>query len=129
MRTALRSAALVLGVAPPVALLAVVDPNHPGHYPVCPVKALTGLDCPGCGSLRAVHALSHGDVLGALDHNGLFVVFLPVMVLSAVLWARSRPQPAWLSARYTGWAVFAVVIGWAVVRNLPFTPLMALRAS
>ena len=129
MRSALRSAALVLAAAPPVVLLAVVDPNRPGHYPTCPFRALTGLDCPGCGSLRAVHALSHGDVLGALDHNGLFVLFLPLLVASAVLWALARPQPSWLSARYTGWAVFAVVIGWAVVRNLPLTPLMVLRSS
>ena len=127
--SALRGSALVLAAAPPVALLAVVDPNRPGHYPVCPVKALTGLDCPGCGSLRAIHALSQGDVLGALDHNVLFVLFLPLLVVSAVLWALVMPQPAWLSARHTGWAVFAVVIGWAVVRNLPLTPLTVLRSS
>ena len=119
----------MLVTAPPVVLLAVVDPNRPGHYPVCPVKALTGLDCPGCGSLRAIHALSHGDLLNALDHNALFVLFLPLLVLSAVLWAVARPQPAWLSARYTGWAVFAVVVGWAVVRNLPLTPLTVLRSA
>ncbi|WP_131724959.1 DUF2752 domain-containing protein, partial [Mycobacteroides abscessus] len=38
------------------------DPTTPGGVlPVCPLKALTGLDCPGCGGLRMVYSLMHGD--------------------------------------------------------------------
>ena len=29
--------------------------TSPGHYPLCPTKALMGLDCPFCGGLRAAH--------------------------------------------------------------------------
>ncbi len=34
--------------------LAVVDPT--GGPPICPFKAVTGFDCPGCGGTRALHA-------------------------------------------------------------------------
>ncbi len=69
--------------------LAAVDPNAPGHYPLCPTRALFGVDCPGCGALRGTHDLVTGDLAGALDHNVLLIVFLP---LAVVLWVR------WLSA-------------------------------
>ena len=40
------------------AYVANVDPNVAGHYPTCPILAVTGWYCPGCGTLRAVHALA-----------------------------------------------------------------------
>lgn len=80
-------APLVTGVATLGGLgyLAAVDPNTPGHYPLCPTRALFGLDCPGCGALRGTHDLITGNLAGALDNNVLLVVFLP---LAVVLWVR-----------------------------------------
>lgn len=68
-----------------LAYLAAVDPNQPGHYPLCPTQALFGVDCPGCGVMRGTHDLITGDVRGALDHNILLVVLVPI---AAVLWVR-----------------------------------------
>ncbi|MEY4137811.1 MAG: hypothetical protein RL205_1939 [Actinomycetota bacterium] len=65
--------------------LAAVDPNQAGHYPLCPTKALFGIDCPGCGCLRGLHSLMHGDVVAAADHNILLLIFVPFVV---VLWVR-----------------------------------------
>ena len=80
----LSTGALVLASA---AYVGLVDPNAPGHYPLCPTKALTGLDCPGCGGLRACHSLVTGDLVGALDHNAFVVlVLLPLAVVAWVLW-------------------------------------------
>ncbi len=62
----------------------------------CPWRTLTGLDCPFCGATRAAASLAHGDVIGALDHNALFVlVILPLAVVAWGVWAaRSwRGQP------------------------------------
>ena len=73
--------------------LAAVDPNAPGHYPLCPTRALFGVDCPGCGALRGTHDLVTGNLAGALDHNVLLIVFLP---LAVVLWVR------WLRRAWTG---------------------------
>jgi len=106
----------------------VVDPSVPGRYPVCPFHALTGIACPGCGSLRAVGALSRGDLLSALDHNALLVGLLPVAL---VAWGWSlvggaprgtgRRMPAW-----SGFAVALVLVTWTVVRNIPAWPLTVL---
>lgn len=63
--------------------VAVADPNGGGVFPTCPLRELTGLDCPGCGGLRATHALAHGDLASAVDHNAVLAVLLP---LAAVLW-------------------------------------------
>src|SRR6476659_8424836 len=71
----LRAPALVGagGVALAAALL-VRDPDQPGAWPRCPFLALTGVPCPGCGGLRAVHDLLTGDVVAALSSNAWAVL-------------------------------------------------------
>ena len=49
---------------------------------------MTGAWCPGCGSLRAVNDLTHGDVLAAASSNLVFVLALPVLALLWVGWVR-----------------------------------------
>lgn len=110
--------------------LAAVDPNEPGHYPLCPTRALFGIDCPGCGLLRGTHDLVTGNVGGAIDHNLLIVAALPVLV---VLWARwamrswrgSTPAVTYEQSR-TRNAVLIVslvaVLAFGVVRN--FVPYL-----
>jgi hypothetical protein len=109
-------------------VVAVVDPNEPGHYPTCPFLALTGQYCPGCGSLRAMHALSHGHVDTAAGFNVLALASLPVLAVIWFRWVRrswngtdrSRPAPAaWL------WAFLVVVVVFGLARNLPFGAALA----
>src|SRR4028118_1392752 len=45
--------------------------------PPCPFFYFTGLFCPGCGTLRAVHALLRGDLVRAFGLNPLLILFLP----------------------------------------------------
>jgi hypothetical protein len=106
-----------------------VDPNLAAGYPPCPLKVLTGLDCPGCGGLRCAHALMEGDVAAAFDQNLMAVILLPL----AALWLgmlivrrwRSDSGPPLRSERtlrlqriFTVSIIVAVVI-FTVVRNLP----------
>ena len=100
------------------------DPHATGAWGGCPTKLLTDLDCPLCGSLRAVNDLTHLDVGAALSSNLVFVLAVPVVLL---LWGRRlvacwrggaamRPLavPAWV------WVVGLVVLGvFTLVRNLP----------
>ena len=65
--------------------LFAVDPNEPGHYPLCPTSALFGIDCPGCGCMRGLYALTHGDIAGAANHNLLLLIAVPFVI---VLWIR-----------------------------------------
>ena len=79
--------ALAGATAAGCAYVAIADPNKGSSwYPQCPFKALTGLDCPGCGITRALHALLTGHPGRALDHNALVAV---AVVLGAVWFALS----------------------------------------
>ncbi len=100
-----------------------VDPNQAGHYPTCPFLATTGLYCPGCGALRAVHDLLHGDVGGALARNPLAVLAAPYLILAFVTWVlRTAGRPAPRSTSLPPWVVWLVlggVVAYGVLRNLP----------
>jgi hypothetical protein len=104
--------------------LAVVDPTH--GPPVCPFKAVTGWDCPGCGGTRALHQLFTGHLGAALSYNVLAVVILPVLLWGLfVSLTGALGGPRWKSvsiARPWIWIAFAVVITFWVVRNLPVAP-------
>ena len=67
------------------AILFCFDPSA-GFYPVCLFHQATGLLCPGCGSLRAMHQLLHGHLLAAFEFNPLLLLCLPAA--------------AWYTARY-----------------------------
>jgi Protein of unknown function (DUF2752) len=86
-------ALLAGGVLAASVLLHVRDPHQSGSWGLCPWLLLTGTACPGCGGLRAVHDLTHGNLVAAASSNLLFVGSLPVLVL---WWGR------WLSDRWTG---------------------------
>jgi hypothetical protein len=58
-----------------------VDPLTSPFAPPCLFTAIFGVRCPGCGSLRALHALAHGDLAEALAFNAPLVVALPVAAL------------------------------------------------
>jgi Protein of unknown function (DUF2752) len=103
-------------------LVAVVDPERPGHYPVCPTYALTGFYCPGCGGLRAVHALTHGEFGLALHRNPLVVLGLPLVAWAYLAWLRRRAldRPvSWLPPRALGVAIAGLLGAFTVLRNLP----------
>jgi hypothetical protein len=102
-------------------LVAVRDPNQEGSYGLCPFKAATGLDCPGCGMLRGSHALFNGEVLRALDHNIFLPLILGLLLWGYVRWTRrsmgrdlpKRATPPWLMP-----ALAILVLTFWVVRNL-----------
>jgi hypothetical protein len=104
-------------------MLFVVDPNHPGHYPTCPFLAITGWYCPGCGALRAVHDLLHGDLAGALARNPLAVLAVPYLVFAFAAWVLRRlgyhPPSSTQLPSWVIWAVLVVVVAFGVLRNLP----------
>ena len=110
-------------------VLRYVDPGKPGYLPICPTQLIFGVDCPGCGGLRATHALANGDVASAMDHNLLFVLMVPLLVAAWAVWfARAwtgrRPDPVerprWQAVVPVVLAVVMLVFG--VVRN--FTPYL-----
>jgi hypothetical protein len=98
-----------------LALVAILDPNTSRWLPPCPFFALTGWLCPGCGSARAVHALLHGDLVGALRLNPFTFVALGIVGADVALRLRrgfgipfGRIPPRWLNGFAIALLVFAV---------------------
>ena len=121
----IRNGVLWIGVAlvAGCAVLYFFNPAAHGFFPVCMFHRVTGLNCPGCGGLRAVHQLLHGYLATAFRLNPLFVVAIPVGIiffLRSTLKKSSEKkisfQPTWL------WIGLAVVVAFGIARNLPFTP-------
>jgi hypothetical protein len=95
------------------------DPAKFGFYPVCYFHQLTGLLCPGCGGLRALHQLVHGHVGAAFNLNALLVLALPIALWlgARMLVRRVLRQPAHeLHARWF-WIGLVVMLAFGVLRN------------
>lgn len=100
----------------------------------CWFRALTGLDCPFCGGSRAVGALLHADLPGALRLNAFAVlVLLPglaALLVATARWEMDRTRRVWPSGwpgRLTAAGLTALTAAWWMLRNLPFPPFAALR--
>ncbi|MGW3492682.1 DUF2752 domain-containing protein [Streptomyces sp. NPDC001020] len=116
-------AGVLAGVLGAFAYVGAVDPNQPGHYPVCPLLRYTGVFCPGCGGLRSAHAFVHGDFLAALQDNavavGGYLLFAMVWTVWMVRAMRGRPLRIDLGPVHL-WNLGALLLAFTVVRNLPF---------
>jgi hypothetical protein len=104
-----------------LALLFCFNPAEHAFYPFCFFQRVTGLQCPGCGGLRATHHLLHGHVMAAFQYNPLVVMAALFMLFVLVRrWWRGPNQP-WSPRSVMGltWFAFAVVLVFWIVRNLP----------
>jgi hypothetical protein len=88
-------------------------PDRFAFYPACPFHALTGWDCPGCGSTRALAALLHGELWRALSLNPL----LPFFILAlGLVWRFRNYVERHESATAYGLGGFLVVL--TIARNV-----------
>lgn len=65
-----------------ITTLYIVDPLDHLWIPKCPTKLIFGIDCPGCGCQRAIHAFLHGDVIKAIKYNPFIVFALPYAIIA-----------------------------------------------
>jgi len=117
---------LLAASAVTMVMLGAFDPATSGGFPPCPVRYLTGWYCPGCGSLRAMHQLLHGNLRAAWAMNPLTVVLLPFLTYGLASFAlfeirgRGLPQPllraVWIRA------LCAAIILFGIARNLSLYP-------
>ena len=104
------------------AVLLRFPPEQYRFYPQCPVYALFRIECPGCGTTRALAAMLHGNISQALHANALTTLMLPFAAVYAAdcYWRYLRRQPLRLpkvpaQAAYAG---IAVALGFMILRNL-----------
>jgi hypothetical protein len=122
----IRAALLLGGAIAMTYLLYAVDPSRSTPYPFCPFYALTGLYCPGCGSLRALHSLLHGQVMAAFGFNSFMLLSLPYVLYCFLSYAtgtvRRKPSPAFFVPANIIWLFLGCVVIFSVLRNIPQPP-------
>ena len=111
------------------AYLFVFEPGKTGFFPVCLFRFLTGYQCPGCGSTRAMHQLLHGHVVAAFELNPFFLVAIPFLLYavirySVIVMRGGVPYRNTLPPRYI-YALFVVVLSFWIFRNTPFYPFVS----
>jgi Protein of unknown function (DUF2752) len=107
------------------------DPTTPGGpLPVCPTKALLGIDCPGCGTLRMLYSVLHGDLMAAVKFNALALIALVLLIFAFGAWTYGRVVGrriwSWQHYRWSAAVTLVLVSVWFVLRNLPFAPFTGL---
>ena len=98
--------------------------------PLCHFRRLTGVECPTCGSTRAVRAVLAGDVLGAVAFNPLMMLILAGLVVWFVVRVIGRHRivleasPGW---RRWSLPLFlgALLLNWGWVLWRPMTLRMS----
>ncbi|HEY0762016.1 MAG TPA: DUF2752 domain-containing protein [Pyrinomonadaceae bacterium] len=108
--------------------LYVFEPGRTGFFPVCLFRLFTGLNCPGCGSTRAMHQILHGHFFAAFMLNPLFLLALPFLLFALIRYSLivmrggiPRPNAMPASALY---ALFVIIVSFWIFRNTPFYPFV-----
>lgn len=113
-----------------VVAVALRDPHEAGSWGVCPVLALTGLQCPGCGGLRALNDLAHLRVTDALSSNAMGVLAMAVAAAAWAVWLRARVRGVpsgldrWVTPTSASVLLVAMVV-FAVLRNTAWGGVLA----
>jgi len=107
-------------------LTAAWNPGDDG-VAICASKSVLGIDCPFCGGMRSVNALTRGDWAAAADHNVVLAVVLPLVAVGLLVWLwrswRDRPTPfPWprsaAGSLTLGTVVVVLLIAFTVARNV-----------
>src|SRR6201993_3903996 len=120
------AATVWLGLAAGSLLLMFFNPESAGFFPTCPFRALTGLQCPGCGSTRACYQLLHLHPVAAFKLNPLMVLTMPFIVYGLLGFTRSaltgKPQRRILIPSIYLWGWLGLLIFFWIFRNTSWYP-------
>ena len=94
---------------------AALMPTLP-HVPLCFYHAITGHDCPGCGTTRAVFAILHGRFAAAASVNLLGYLVLVVVFRRMVTLAKPETAMSWFNSRLADRVLLGAMISIAVLQ-------------
>lgn len=98
------------------------NPLESEWFPKCVFHQLTGLECPGCGSQRAIHAILHGNILEGLKTNPFIIISIPYGFFLILILIFKTPFTQNLRAKLLNHKVVylycVIFIGWWIIRNL-----------
>jgi hypothetical protein len=105
------------------------NPSQNSLFLPCPFKLVSGYNCPGCGSQRAIHQLLHGQLAAAFKLNPLMVLSLPLIVYGLgtkvvnYIFETSYRVKLFYSNVFI-FTYFAIAVIYWIVRNLSIYPFV-----
>jgi hypothetical protein len=112
-----------LGLAAGVGVYLTFNPATSAYFPPCLFYKLTGFQCPGCGTQRAIHCLLHLDVRQAFLYNPILMPALLLVLLLIYLnnfdgkKRFPRLHRTLSGAKFT-WTVLGVIVLFGIGRNV-----------
>ena len=100
------------------------NPTGNAYFPKCPLKQVTGLECPGCGSQRAVHHLLNFDIGASMDQNPMLVLSIPYLLLGFAFQLVKEPGDQmlrWRKRLFGTKAIYVIltlIISFWILRNV-----------
>lgn len=124
---------VIIGVLAFLGMLALYvfwNPSDTNIFPKCPVFAMTGIYCPGCGSQRAAHQILNGNIIEGIRHNYMIALLVVVLLYQGFIYIMNeffnKNIPNLLhKSKITNSILIIVIIFW-ILRNIdvfPFTEL------
>jgi len=103
------------------------NPTNNSLFLPCPFKLISGYNCPGCGSQRAIHQLLHGNIGSAFSLNPLMVLSIPLILYGLgtraynYIFETSHRVKIFYSNIFI-YSYFGIAIAYWIVRNLSIYP-------
>lgn len=126
---ALKRILIAISIVAITGILAIIyklyNPLLYNFFPTCPIKHVTGFDCPTCGTQRAAHLFLNGEFKAAFQQNPLIFIISPYLLLWVYLKLIKNPtekEVKLLNILYGNKAlaiVVSLVILFTIWRNIP----------
>ena len=117
---------IILGIAATafvLTLLYLFNPVETAYSPKCIFHVMTGLNCPGCGMQRFLHAFMHGNFLEAIQYNYILIFLIPYLLFFGTerfLLSGGR-QERWktiIEGRAMTIILMIIAPSWFIIRNV-----------
>ena len=128
-KTSIFTPKLIIGFFFLIAIMITVycyDPSSYQIYPPCIFHFLTKLYCPGCGCLRSVYQLLHGNLAKAFSHNILIQIYMPILIAYFLEECGLKGMSKILERKVVRLAVIGIVLVFFIFRNIPTNPFLML---
>ena len=100
--------------------------NYFHIYIPCPIKAITGFYCPGCGITRMLYSLINLDFYAAFRYNPLVFLSLPIGLFIYVDYLIKKDKSLYNKIPETFWyIVIVLLIIYGILKNIPTFSFLA----
>jgi hypothetical protein len=117
-----RAAAPLVVVSVIATVLLLFPPTQYSFYPQCPIYRYLHIQCPGCGTTRAIATLLRGHLVLALRLNALTTLLMPPAIIYGFFcYYRFLQHKAFSKLQVPSAAIYsavAVAVIFAFARNL-----------